>query len=85
MTILQVENNDINTINQLLDLAKSKLNLKITILNNVDSTNFDNKQFDENWIEYEKATKEDIIAFNNSSHWKDWVEAFEFLESLMKK
>ncbi len=35
--------------------------------------------------EYEIPTEDDIKAFNKSSHWENWVEAFEFLESLMEK
>lgn len=30
----------------------------------------------------ESATKEDIVAYKTSSHWKDAVDAFEFLDSL---
>lgn len=33
-------------------------------------------------FEKEIATKEDITAYKNSSHWTDWVDAFSFLESL---
>lgn len=29
----------------------------------------------------EKANKADIISFENSSHWKKWIEAFSFLKS----
>jgi len=32
----------------------------------------------------EKASSDDIKAFKKSSHWKDWVEAFSFLNSLKK-
>jgi len=30
----------------------------------------------------EKASKSDINAYKNSSHWIDWVEAFSFLKTL---
>lgn len=30
----------------------------------------------------EKATKDDIKAYKESSHWQDWVEAFSFLKTL---
>jgi exosome complex RNA-binding protein Rrp4 len=30
----------------------------------------------------EKATEDDIKAYKQSSHWKDWVEAFSFLKTL---
>lgn len=30
----------------------------------------------------EKACKDDYEAYNSSSHWKDWIEAFSFLDSL---
>lgn len=30
----------------------------------------------------EKATKDDMEAYKKSSHWKEWVEAFSFLNSL---
>lgn len=30
----------------------------------------------------EKATKQDIKAYQQSTHWKDSVEAFSFLDSL---
>ncbi len=30
----------------------------------------------------EKAMIEDIESYKNSSHWKEWVEAFSFLSSL---
>ena len=33
-------------------------------------------------LKNEIATKEDIIAYNNSLHWLKWVEAFSFLESI---
>ena len=29
-----------------------------------------------------EATKDEIMAYKKSSHWEDWVEAFEFLEKL---
>ncbi len=32
----------------------------------------------------EKASKEDIKAYKESSHWKDSVEAFSFLDNLKK-
>jgi len=30
----------------------------------------------------EESTKEDIKVYAQSSHWKDWVEAFSFLDTL---
>ena len=30
----------------------------------------------------EEATKDDIKAYKESSHWKEWTEAFNFLKSL---
>lgn len=30
----------------------------------------------------EKATKSDIETYKQSSHWKNWVEAFNFLKTL---
>jgi len=34
------------------------------------------------WFYRENATKDDIKAYQHSSHWKDSVEAFWFLDSL---
>ena len=34
------------------------------------------------WIKKAKATKEEIKAYKESTHWKEWVEAFSFLSSL---
>jgi len=34
--------------------------------------------------DYEFPSIEDIQSYKESSHWKDWVEAFTFLDSLMK-
>lgn len=36
------------------------------------------------WCQYDEVipSKDDIKAYNESSHWKDWVEAFSFLKSL---
>ncbi len=34
------------------------------------------------WFEWDEATKEEIKAYKESSHWKDGVEAFSFLDSL---
>lgn len=33
-------------------------------------------------FEKEKATQKDIKAYQKSTHWEDWVEAFGFLQSL---
>lgn len=33
-------------------------------------------------FEKEKASADDIKAYKDSSHWTDWVEAFNFLNSL---
>lgn len=34
------------------------------------------------WFKTDEATKEEIKAYKESTHWKEWVEAFSFLSSL---
>ncbi len=34
------------------------------------------------WYKTAKATKEEIKAYKESTHWKEWVEAFSFLNTL---
>jgi PHD/YefM family antitoxin component YafN of YafNO toxin-antitoxin module len=37
------------------------------------------------WFKTDEATKEEIKAYKESTHWKEWVEAFSFLNTLKWK
>lgn len=66
---------DINIVWKKIVLSQNKpiwVILSIDEYNSMQKLNF----------EKEKATPEDIKAFQQSSHWDEWVEAFSFLQSL---
>ena len=67
---------DVNRLWKKIVLSQNKpvfIALSITEYNNMVKLNF----------EKEYASEENISAYKKSSHWKDWVDAFEFLDSLV--
>lgn len=66
---------DINIVGKKIVLSQNKpiwVFLSIEEYNNMKKLSF----------EKDDATKDDIIAYKNSSHWNSWVDAFTFLENL---